>query len=107
MLVSARLGEAGVRRCGTAVVNGQRGLRARHVVRAGRPAQRLRGPVAEHPFTIDSLLTPRRPAPTSTPASPRARRPDRDANSQLTYTGGGADEVLDTAGQPEPHARAA
>jgi hypothetical protein len=99
VLVSARMGEAVSGACGTAVVNGKldcvRGTWSETVVQPSGFSSMALG----SPFTLSSLLTP--PAGADVDAGfAEGSGPDRDRSSILAYTGGGADEVLDLAGNP-------
>ncbi len=99
VLVSARLGEAASGRCGTDVQNGRvdcvRGTWSEPVV---QPA--VFSALSLSTFTIDSMLDPEADSADVDAGFVEGSTPNRDTNSQLTYTGGGAGEVLDSAGIP-------
>ena len=98
-LVSARFGEAVSGACGTSAVDSIvdciRATWSEPIVQpATHSALSLTG------FTLNNLLTPPGDTDIDAAFTPPGSTPDRDRVGNLDYTGGGADEIVDLAGNP-------
>lgn len=97
MLVTARLGEAAGGRCGVNVVNSRVDcVRATWSEPVVQPA--AFSSLSLSTFTITGMLDSVAGSPDVDASFTEGSTPNRDAKSDLTYTGGGSDEVFDEAG---------